>query len=71
MAEAKIKTFRSIVNEINFVGCSLLSVNDLTDDQIYGLFDLALQLEPFNRSMVPLVTGNVMSTCSSSLARTA
>ena len=62
MAEAKIKTFRSIVNEINFVGCSLLSVNDLTDDQIYGLFNLALQLEPFNRSMVPLVTGNVMST---------
>ena len=62
MAEAKIKTFRSIVNEINFVGCNLLSVNDLTDDQIYGLFDLALQLEPFNRSMVPLVTGNVMST---------
>ncbi len=62
MAEAKIKTIRSIVNEINFVGRSLLSVNDLTDDQIYGLFDLALVLEPFNRSMVPLATGNVMST---------
>lgn len=62
MAEAKIKTIRSMVNEINFVGCSLLSVNDLTDDQIYGLFNLGLMLESFNRSMVPLVTGNVMST---------
>jgi aspartate carbamoyltransferase catalytic subunit len=62
MAEAKIKTIGSMVNEINFVGRSLLSVNDLTDDQIYGLFNLALMLEPFNRSMVPLLTGNVMST---------
>lgn len=62
MAEAKIKTISSMVNEINFVGCSLLSVNDLTDAQIYGLFDLALMLETFNRSSVPLLTGNVMST---------
>ncbi len=62
MAEAKIMTFRSIVDEINFVGRSLVSINDLTDEQIYGLFELALKLEPFNRSMVPLVTGNVMST---------
>jgi aspartate carbamoyltransferase catalytic subunit len=62
MADAKIKTIRSMVNEINFVGHSLLSVNDLSDAQIYGLFDLALALEPFNRSMLPLATGNVMST---------
>jgi len=62
MVEAKINTIRSIVNEINFIGCSLLSINDLTDDQIYGLFNLALVLEPFSRSMLPLVTGNVMST---------
>ena len=62
MAEAKIKTIRSIVRQIDFEGRSLTSVNDLSDDQIYGLFDLALELEPFNRSYVPLVTGNVMST---------
>jgi aspartate carbamoyltransferase catalytic subunit len=62
MADAKIKTIRSMVNEIDFVGRSLLSVNDLSDAQIYGLFDLALALEPFNRSMIPLATGNVMST---------
>lgn len=62
MTEAKIKTIKSMVNEINFVGKSLTSVNDLTDDQIYGLFELALALEPYNRSMVPLCTGSVMST---------
>jgi len=62
MADVKIKTIRSMVNEIGFVGHSLLSVNDLSDAQIYGLFNLALALEPFNRSMIPLATGNVMST---------
>jgi aspartate carbamoyltransferase catalytic subunit len=59
---AKIRTLKSLVNSINFEGQSLCSVNDLTDDQIYGLFNLALQLEPWNRSSLPLCTGNVMST---------
>ncbi len=58
----KIRTIRSIVSRIGFEGQSLLSINDLTNEQIYGLFDLALILEPWNRSMVPLVSGNVMST---------
>jgi aspartate carbamoyltransferase catalytic subunit len=62
MAEAKIRTIRSLARQINFEGCSLLSINDLTNDQIYGLFELAKTLEPWNRSVIPLVTGNVMST---------
>lgn len=62
MAEAKIKTMRSMIREINMEGKSFTSVNDITDEQIYQLFDLALALEPYNRSMVPLATGNVMST---------
>ncbi len=60
--QSKIKTIRSMVREINFEGSSLLSINDLSNDQIYGLFELAKTLEPWNRSMIPLVTGNVMST---------
>ena len=59
---AKIRTLKSVVNSIGFEGKSLLSINDLTDDQLYGLFELALQLEPWNRSVVPLATGNVIST---------
>jgi aspartate carbamoyltransferase catalytic subunit len=50
------------VREIAFEGQSLCSINDLTNDQIYGLFELAKTLEPWNRSMIPLVSGNVMST---------
>lgn len=62
MAEAKIKTVRSMIREINLEGKSFTSIGDITDAQIYQLFDLALALEPYNRSMIPLATGNVMST---------
>jgi aspartate carbamoyltransferase catalytic subunit len=62
MTDARIRTIRSVVREIGFEGHSLLSINDLTDAQIYGLFELAKMLEPWNRSMIPLLTGNVMST---------
>ncbi len=58
----KIKTIKSLVSEIGFVGNSLLSINDLTNDQIYGLFNLARVLEPWNRSRIDLLPGNVMST---------
>jgi len=62
MQNSQIRTIRSLVHEIHFEGCSLLSINDLTNDQIYGLFELARVLEPWNRTMIPLVAGSVMST---------
>jgi aspartate carbamoyltransferase catalytic subunit len=58
----KIKTIESLVGEIGFAGESLLSINDLTNDQIYGLFQLAQTLEPWNRSRIDLLPGKVMST---------
>ena len=57
-----IKTIHSVVREIGFEGCSLHSINDLTDSQLYGLFELGHLLEPWNRSSINLVGGNVMST---------
>lgn len=57
-----IKSIRSIVRGIGFEGCSLYSINDLTDGQLYGLFELGRILEPWNRSCIDLVGGNVMST---------
>lgn len=57
----RIKTIESCVAGIGFQGCSLLSINDLTNEQIYGLFELARLLEPWNRSALPLVTGNIMA----------
>lgn len=56
-----IKTVRSLVREIDFVGRSLLSINDLSNDQLYGLFELARALEPWNRSVIPMLTGNLMA----------
>ena len=46
----KIRSVKSLVRAVNFEGKSLLSINDLTNDQIYGLFELGVALEPWNRS---------------------
>jgi aspartate carbamoyltransferase catalytic subunit len=56
-----IHSLQSMVRTINFRGKHLLSVNDLSDDQIYGLFELAKLLEPWNRSRVDLLPGSVMA----------
>jgi aspartate carbamoyltransferase catalytic subunit len=58
---SSIRTLKSLVQNIDFEGKSLQSINDLTNDQIYGLFELAKALEPWNRSMVDLLRGNVMA----------
>ena len=55
-------TIASLVERIGFVGKSLHSINDLSNDQIYGLFELARALEPWHRSSVDLLRGNVMVT---------
>ena len=59
---SKIRTVRSLVQSIGFEDRSLLSINDLTSEQIYGLFGLADVLEPWSRSVAPLCVGSVMST---------
>lgn len=56
-----ITSLQSMVKKISFEGKHLLSVNDLTDDQIYGMFELAKMLEPWNRSMINLLPGNVLA----------
>jgi aspartate carbamoyltransferase catalytic subunit len=58
----KITSIKAAVRDVGFEGHSLLSINDLTDAQLYGLFEVGRLLEPWNRSRVELVAGNVMST---------
>ncbi len=58
----KIRSIHSHVQCVNFAGRNLLSINDLTNDQIYGLFELARVMEPWNCSMIDLLSGNVMAT---------
>jgi len=54
MAAASLPSIKSMINEVDFVGKSLMSINDLTDDQLYGLFNVARTLEPYNRSRIEL-----------------
>jgi aspartate carbamoyltransferase catalytic subunit len=51
-----------VVDGIGLQGRNLLSINDLTDGQIYGLFGLGRQLERWNRSIVNLLQGKVLAT---------
>jgi aspartate carbamoyltransferase catalytic subunit len=60
--QTNINTLKKMVESIHFAGRHLLSVNDLTDEQIYGLFELAKTLEPWNRSGLNVLQGNVMAT---------
>ena len=57
---AKIQTLESMVQEIGIQGKSLLSINDIMDEQIYALFELARALEPWNRSGMDWLDGNIM-----------
>ncbi|MDR1824385.1 MAG: hypothetical protein LBR27_03490 [Bifidobacteriaceae bacterium] len=55
-----VRTIHSIINDIGFVGHSLISISDLSDDQLYGLFELAKTLEPWNRSKIDLFPGAIL-----------
>jgi aspartate carbamoyltransferase catalytic subunit len=57
-----IRSLKSMSQQIDFQGKSLLSINDLTNDQIYGMFELAKAMEPWNRSMINLLPGNILAT---------
>jgi len=56
-----IRSIQSMLRNVDFQGKHLLSINDLTDDQIYGLFELAKAFEPWNRSRIDLLPGDVMA----------
>lgn len=57
-----INKLTSMVQAVDFAGKSFTSVNDLSNDQIYALFDLAKELEPFNRSKINLFPDSLMAT---------
>lgn len=53
---------RAAVESIGMRGRGLHSISDITDEQIYGLFALGRLLEPYRRSRIGLLTGNVLLT---------
>jgi len=58
----KISTIEKLIEQIDLVGKNVLSVSDMSDSQIYRLFDLAKALEPWNRSQVSLLPDKVLVT---------
>lgn len=62
MTTSAIRTMKTMVNEIGFAGHNLASINDLSNEQIYQLFELAKVLEPYNRSKIDLFGGSLMAT---------
>jgi len=60
--DSEIEAFAPLVGGIGLKGQNLLSINDLTDEQIMDLFELGRRLEPWNRSAVNLLPGKVLAT---------
>jgi len=58
----KIQTIEQAVKDVGIVGKSLISINDLSDTQLYKLFELAKMLEPWNRSGLDLMKGQNLIT---------
>jgi aspartate carbamoyltransferase catalytic subunit len=56
------QSIKADIEAIDLVGRNFLSINDISNQQIYALFSLAHHLEIWNRSIYNILTGNVMAT---------
>jgi aspartate carbamoyltransferase catalytic subunit len=56
------KSVTADIEAVDLKGRHFLSINDISNQQIYALFSLALNLEKWNRSVIPILPGNVMAT---------
>lgn len=60
-SKIRIDTISALVERTGIRGQSLISINDLSNEQIYSLFELGRALEPWNRSGLSLLSGNVLA----------
>jgi len=56
-----MRSLRGMIDEVGHVGKSFISIGDMTNDQLLSLFELAKQLEVFNRSKVNLFDDRMMA----------
>jgi len=57
-----IRSIHGCAAAVGMGGRNLLSINDLANEQIYALFELARILEPWNRSRLALLADKVLCT---------
>lgn len=62
LADSDIERFKALIAQVDYGGQSLLSINDLTNDQVYALFRLARLLEEWKRSTISLFPGAILAT---------
>ena len=60
--DTQTSSITELVDAINFKGRSLLSINDLSNDQLYKLFELGKLMEPWNRPVIQLGAGPTYGT---------
>ena len=54
MADKYMRSMKGLVDAVDHVGKDFISITDMTNDQLYALFELGKNLELFNRSKIDL-----------------
>ncbi|WKR23288.1 aspartate/ornithine carbamoyltransferase family protein [Actinomyces israelii] len=56
-----MRSMKGLVDAVDHVGKDFISITDMTNDQLYSLFDLGKNLELFNRSRVDLLGDRMLA----------
>lgn len=56
-----MRSLKGLVDAVDNVGKSFISINDLSDTQLYNLFELGKNLELFNRTRVEILTDKMIA----------
>lgn len=56
-----MRSIREMIDAVDNVGHDFISISDLSNEQLYALFELAKELELFNRSKIDLFSDRILS----------
>ena len=56
-----MRSMKGLVDAVDHVGKDFISITDMTNDQLYSLFELGKNLELFNRSRVDLLGDRMLA----------
>lgn len=56
-----MRSMKGLVDAVDHVGKDFISITDLSNDQLYALFELAKNLELFNRSRIDLLGDHMLA----------
>ena len=56
-----MRSMREMIEAVDHVGKDFISINDMSDEQLYKLFELGKALELFNRSKIDLMSDKMLA----------